>query len=87
MARQLSIRLSISDFEGQRPRRLVFALADRDVHRRVRRMQPAMRQQIDRPIARSVVWQVKLNEMIARHALVLPSAKGVEVDVVQRSES
>src|SRR5271165_5040129 len=82
-ARDHPAAMPIGNFETQRACLFVCSLADCDVDRGIRRMQPAFGYEISRSARRHLIAQIYFDVMIARDALVLAASKGIEITIIQ----
>ena len=82
-ARDFPAAMAVGNFEAERLRMLVTSLRHGDIDRRVGRMQPAARDEPERAARRQIVAQVDFDVMVARDALILAAAEGVEILAVE----
>src|SRR2546425_1170200 len=65
----------------------LLTLTDRHVYRRIGRVHPAFRNQPQRASLRRVVAEIDFDVMIARHTLIPPASKVIEVFLVKSDDN
>src|SRR5882762_8986611 len=78
--------LAIGAFHAQRMRMNFLTLTDRHVDRRISRVHPAFGNQPQRTTLRRVLAEIDFDVMIARHTLITPASKVIEILLVESAD-
>src|SRR5262249_19670688 len=76
----------IRKLQNQRLRRIVLALADRNIEGAIGRMNPAMREQPQRALARGVLSQIDLDPVVGHDSLESTALADVEVSAIDGAD-